>query len=60
MLIGRVLWGMYMWVLLPAVQPFTFSMFLAGAFANALPGILLQFILIPMLVYIMQKEPIPS
>ena len=60
MLIGRVLWGMSMWVLLPAVQPFTFSMFLAGAFANALPGILLQFILIPMLVYIMQKEPIPS
>ena len=51
MICGRVLWGIVR-VLMTGVsgEPFTWALFLAGAYTNAIPGILLQLILIPVLV----------
>ncbi len=48
MLSGRIVWG-FMQILLLGVggNAFTWQMFLAGAFFNAVPGILLQLVLIP-------------
>lgn len=48
MLLGRVAWGIVQLLLLGvAHNTFTWEMFLAGAFLNAIPGIVLQLILIP-------------
>lgn len=48
MLAGRIVWGIAQTVLLGLGENgFTFNMFLAGAFLNAFPGIILQLILIP-------------
>ncbi len=49
MLAGRLVWGIAEIVLLGA-GGFTAQMFLAGAFLNAIPGIIAQIILIPMIV----------
>ena len=48
---GRVIWGLAQWILL-SIQgnSFTMQAFLAGAFFNAVPGIVLQLIIIPLLV----------
>ena len=46
---GRVFWAWAMLLLL-GMQNFTAEMFLAGAFFNAIPGMVLQLILIPVLV----------
>lgn len=46
MLLGRVVWGIVMSILL-GFGKFTFAAFLAGAFTNAIPGIVLQLVLIP-------------
>ncbi len=46
MLAGRIVWGLLMSVLL-GFGKFTFAAFLAGAFTNAVPGIILQLVLIP-------------
>lgn len=48
---GRVVWGIVR-VLMTGVsaEPFTWAMFLTGAFTSAIPGILIQLILIPVLV----------
>lgn len=50
MLCGRVVWGVAMTLLLAGGDGFTLAAFLAGAFTNAIPGIVLQLILIPVLV----------
>lgn len=48
MLAGRLVWGIVETVLLGmGKNSFTWKMFLAGAFLNAIPGIVLQLILIP-------------
>ncbi|MCM1187377.1 MAG: ECF transporter S component [Lachnoclostridium sp.] len=48
MLAGRVVWGIVEIVLLGIRgNVFTWQMFLAGAFVNAIPGIILQLIFIP-------------
>lgn len=48
MLAGRVVWGIAQVTLLGiGGNSFTWQMFLAGAFLNAVPGIVLQLILIP-------------
>ncbi len=48
MLLGRIVWG-FLQVLLLGIggNGFTWQMFMAGAFFNAVPGIILQLILIP-------------
>lgn len=56
MLCGRILWGIVR-VLMTGIcgEVFTWSLFLAGAFSNAIPGILLQLIVIPILVAALKK-----
>ncbi len=51
MLAGRLVWGASMFVCMGINGAgFTFAAFLAGAFTNAIPGIILQLVLIPILV----------
>ncbi len=51
MLAGRVVWGLAMLVCMGINGGgFTFAAFLAGAFTNAVPGIIVQIVLIPVLV----------
>ncbi len=48
MLAGRIVWGFVRFILAQAtMQPFTLEMFMAGAFLTAVPGIIVQLILIP-------------
>lgn len=48
MLAGRIVWGIVEVIILGmSGGAFTWKMFLAGAFINAVPGIILQLILIP-------------
>ncbi|MGN1389834.1 MAG: ECF transporter S component [Bulleidia sp.] len=56
MLIGRIVWGIAETLLLGTGENhFTFQAFLAGGFISALPGILLQLILLPVLVNRLRK-----
>lgn len=56
MLVGRVVWGIVSFVIYGAMgNAFMMKMFIAGAFLNAIPGIILQLILIPIIVYSLQK-----
>lgn len=54
---GRLVWGPVRYLLagLSDSGSFTFSLFLAGAFVNALPGIILQIVLIPILIMALQR-----
>ena len=56
MIVGRLVWGGVQFVM-AGLQHTVFdrSLFLAGAVTNALPGILVQIILIPILVITMEK-----
>lgn len=55
MLCGRVVWGAVMAAITMNGDGFTFSAFIAGAFANAIPGIILQLIVIPTIVFAVDK-----
>ena len=56
MLAGRIVWGVVSFVILGmAGQTFAMSMFIAGAFMNAIPGIILQLVFIPVLVLVLKK-----
>ena len=51
MTVGRIVWGAAMFILVGIKGgAFTFSAFIAGAFVNAFPGIIVQIILVPILV----------
>ena len=56
MLIGRCIWGLASLALFRlAGSEFSFSLFFAGAFANAVPGIIIQLIIVPLLVRLAHK-----
>ncbi len=56
MISGRLVWGFVQFILLGFnTAKFPFSAFIAGAFTNAVPGIILQIVLIPVLVMIIEK-----
>lgn len=56
MLVGRLVWGAAMFVFMGLNGgSFTFAAFIAGAFTNALPGIVAQIVLIPILVMILDS-----
>lgn len=57
MLLGRAVWGLVMTVLSFAVTSVKFSpsVFLASAFVNAIPGIIIQLILVPLIVIALKK-----
>ena len=57
MLAGRAVWGIVRVVLSGvAGEPFTWAAFMAGAFINAVPGIIVHILLIPVIVLALQKE----
>lgn len=57
MIVGRLVWGiaMFCYMGLDATK-FGFDAFLAGAVLNAAPGIILQVILIPIMVFTLEKN----
>ena len=56
MLTGRVVWGITKAILLGvADKPFGFKAFLVGGFVDALPGIILQFVLVPLIVELVYR-----
>lgn len=56
MLGGRVVWGIVQSILLGLGDSgFTLSMFIGGAFLKAIPGIILQLVLIPAIMLILGK-----
>ena len=59
MLGGRVIWGIVRVVMLGMTgNAFTWQMFMAGAFLNAVPGIILQLVFIPALMVALNKTGI--
>ena len=57
MILGRIVWGIAQVVLLGlSGTKFTFPAFIAGAVTNAIPGIILQIVIIPFLVRAFRKE----
>lgn len=56
MIVGRLVWGIVQMILLGINgQPFTFQMFMAGAFLNAIPGIVFQLVFIPSLMLALHR-----
>ena len=56
MIVGRVVWGCAMFICLGVTGgSFTFAAFIAGAFTNAIPGILVQILLVPVLVMALER-----
>lgn len=59
MIVGRVIWGIAMLICMGINGGgFTFAAFLAGAFFNAIPGIIVQIVLIPILVMLLDNPKI--
>lgn len=57
MFLGRIAWGISKAVLLGmSNEIFTASMFIAGGFIDAVPGIILQLVLIPSITAILIKR----
>ena len=59
MVLGRLIWGAMMYVCMGIRGgSFTLSAFLSGAIINAVPGIILQIILVPLLVMVLDNPKI--
>lgn len=58
MLGGRIIWGIAQVILMSAggAEAFTFQMFLARGFLNAIPGIIAQLILVPIIVKSLNRQ----
>ena len=57
MLLGRIVWGITKAILLGAAgKTFTMAMFITGGFVDAIPGIILQLVLIPLILKITNKK----
>lgn len=57
MLAGRVVWGVAACVIFGAFgKGFSWAIFVAGAFTNAVPGIILQLIIVPLVVMALKKS----
>lgn len=56
MIAGRICWGIVRVILTGAGQyTFTWQAFMAGAFLNAVPGIVLQIMIVPLVVFAVEK-----
>ena len=54
---GRAVWGMATMAIYASLgNPFTWEMFMAGAVFNAVPGIILQILIIPPIVCVMKRN----
>ena len=59
MIVGRIVWGAAAVVVYGVTgKAFTWAAFLAGAVLNAIPGIILHIVLIPVIVFALQKAKI--
>ena len=59
MIVGRIVWGIMMFIFVGINGgAFTFSAFLAGAFVNAWPGIIVQIVLIPPYVVMIENTKV--
>ena len=59
MLAGRVVWAFAEVVLLGiGGNMFTWNMFVAGAFLNAIPGIIVQLVLIPLIMVALKRAKV--
>jgi len=56
MILGRVVWAVARMVMIAGGAPFTLAIFLTDGFVNAIPGIIVQLILIPILVRALEKR----
>ncbi len=54
MIVGRIVWGVTKGLLL-GFKSFGIGAFISGGFLDAVPGILLQFILIPLIIKIFER-----
>ena len=56
MIIGRIIWGISRYIMAGlSGSVFNLSMFLAGAFTQAIPGIICNIILVPLIVMLFKK-----
>ena len=56
MVVGRAVWGIAMAICMGVSgTSFGFAAFFAGAVTNAIPGIIVQIVLIPILIMVLQK-----
>ena len=56
---GRIVWGLAQLCLMGFnFEKFTFAVFFSGAVINAIPGIILQILLIPIIIVILEKSKI--
>ena len=61
MVVGRIVWGLVMFCILGFdISKFGLVSFWAGAVANAIPGIIVQIILIPIIVMLLEKSKLIS
>ena len=59
MLAGRVIWGIACMIIFGVIgNPFSWPIFFAGAFGNAIPGIIVHIVLIPALVIALKKAKV--
>ncbi len=57
MILGRIIWGCAMLVCMGIDGgSFTLNAFIAGAFTNAIPGIIIQLVLVPLLVMFIDTQ----
>ena len=57
MIAGRVIWGLVQLTLMGlGKSPFSWAAFVSGAFLNAIPGIIIQIVIIPVLVILLAKQ----
>ena len=57
MLVGRIVWGLVSLVIYGLTNAvFTWQIFIGGALLNAIPGIILQLIVVPALVLVIEKN----
>ena len=54
MIIGRIIYAIAM-ILLLGLNNFTFTMFITTSLINAIPGIILQLVLIPSIMLLLHK-----
>lgn len=61
MVVGRIIWGAVSIIIYGISQSaFTWQMFLGGALLNAIPGIILQIVLIPIIILALEKAGVMS
>ena len=61
MIVGRIVWGIVMFCIMGFdMTKFGLAAFWAGAIVNAIPGIIVQIILIPIVIMVLEKAKLIS